>query len=238
MPKYLPNTRFTDCWGSAGDVTFYHRNGECFWRKRAVPQFPGTMLQMEHQSVHLRALEAWRGLKHDVQLLWNGYAQDVVTHKPPYDGQSRMTGHNLFVSAYHGFAQLGSERVPEPVPYEDFPVFDVEFSSAEVSDDGGMGLSFVVSLPNCDDPSRYRVVMKLQLARPGYGQRPGLLRNFTALENCSGSESVVKFQVPDYRDVWDLDLTEYQSYCRFFLIDTKTGYRCLYRKFSFVFQLK
>ena len=51
MPKYLPNTRFSDCWGSAGDVTFYHRDGVCFWRKRACPEFPGTVLQMEQQSI-------------------------------------------------------------------------------------------------------------------------------------------------------------------------------------------
>ena len=80
MPKYLPNTRFSDCWGSAGDVTFYHRDGVCFWRKRSCPEFPGTVLQMEQQSVHARALEAWRNISEDDRQKWIEYAADVVTH--------------------------------------------------------------------------------------------------------------------------------------------------------------
>lgn len=238
MPKYLPNTRFTDCWGSAGDVTFYHRDGVCYWRKRACPEFPGTMLQMEQQSVHLRALEAWRNISDEARELWGKYAQDVVTHKPPFDGLSRMSGHNLFVSAYHGFAHLGEERIPEPEPFEDFPVFGVSFGSAETFDDGMMRMSLRVDLGENGAYSRYRVVARFQLAKVGAGVRPGLMRSFVAVENCSDRECQVDFIIPDYRNVWDLDLDEYTAHCRVFLIDTKTGYRCQYSKFSFAFKLK
>lgn len=238
MPKYLPNTRFSDCWGSAGDVTFYHRDGVCYWRKKACPEFPGTMLQMEQQSVHLRALEAWRNISDEARDLWGKYAQDVVTHKPPFDGLSRMSGHNLFVSAYHGFAQLGEERIPEPVAFEDFPVFAISFSSAETFDDGMMRISLCVDLGENGAFSRYRVVTRLQLAKVGAGVRPGLMRSFVAVENCSDRESQADFLIPDYRDIWDFDLDEYTIHARVFLIDTKTGYRCQYSKFSCDFKLK
>ena len=98
---------FEDCYGSVGDHTFYHRHGKCYYRKRSAPVFPGTMLQMEHQVVHLRALAAWRELPWDTQRLWNKYARPVISHKPPYDNKAHISGQNLFVSAYHGFARLG-----------------------------------------------------------------------------------------------------------------------------------
>ena len=39
-----------DCYGSVGDVTFYHRDGKCFYKDRIRPDFPGTMRQMEQQQ--------------------------------------------------------------------------------------------------------------------------------------------------------------------------------------------
>ena len=66
MPRYFPNSRISDCWGSAGDVTFYHRDGVCFYRKKPVMEFAGTPGQLEQAGIHQRALEAWRGLDHAV----------------------------------------------------------------------------------------------------------------------------------------------------------------------------
>lgn len=233
MSKYLPNTRFSDCWGSVGEVTFYHRNGVCFWRKRACPVFPGTLLQMEHQSVHLRALDAWRKVPHGVQLQWNEYAKDVLSHRPPFDGSSRVTGHNLFVSAYHGFAQLGEEHVPSPMPFEEFPVFDASSASAEAFGDGMMRMLLRVKLGDCGAFSRYRLAARIQLAPVGAGVRPGFMRSFVALENCQDRESDAVFLISDYRDVWDLDLQEYTVHVRYFLIDTLTGYRVRFQSKSF-----
>ena len=56
MPIYHPNTRFSDCWGSAGDVTFYHRDGVCYWRSRDRHSFGGTSAQFKALDVHRRAL--------------------------------------------------------------------------------------------------------------------------------------------------------------------------------------
>ena len=72
MPRYIPSLPFEDCYGSVGEKTYYHRNGICYYKKRARPVFPGTMLQMEHQTVHLRAIAAWQGLEPSVQKEWPG----------------------------------------------------------------------------------------------------------------------------------------------------------------------
>ena len=42
----------------------------------------------------------------DIKEEWNGFASVVEPHKPPFDGSSHITGHNLFVSAYHGLPIL------------------------------------------------------------------------------------------------------------------------------------
>ena len=47
MAKYIPSIPIQDCYGSVGDVTFFHRGDQCFYKKRQKPGFPGTMAQME-----------------------------------------------------------------------------------------------------------------------------------------------------------------------------------------------
>ena len=98
MPLYHPNIRFSDCWSSVGNITFYHRNGKCYWRTKPTPTFPGTLWQQEHQAVHFRALEAWRSLEHQVQKQWSAYARDVTAHRPPFLKENHISGYNLFVS--------------------------------------------------------------------------------------------------------------------------------------------
>ena len=106
MPVYHPNTRFSDCWGSAGDVTFYHRDGACYWRSRDRHSFCGTSAQLKALDVHRRAVDCWKMIPDDIKEEWNGFASVVEPHKPPFDGSSHITGHNLFVSAYHGLPIL------------------------------------------------------------------------------------------------------------------------------------
>ena len=224
MPKYMPNSRFSDCWSSVGEVTFFHRDGVCFWRKRAHPVFPGTMAQMERQSVHLRALEAWRGLEAEVQEKWNSLAVPVHSHRPPFRKDHNISGYNLFVSAYHGFAQIGEEHIPEPAPWRKFPPFSVELAGCE-DVEGVLVIRFRVNMPQESEPTRYRLHTKLQLAAPGGGKRPGYMRMFVAGKNCGGNESIVEVRVPDYKTVWGLDLNAYTMHCRLTLIDTVTGYR-------------
>ena len=233
MPRFVPDTLFSDCWSSVGNVTYYHRNGVCYFRSKAYSEFAGTAEQLEQKGLHQRAIKAWRGLSSKEQNRWRRYAEGVAAHRPPYGDGNSISGYNLFVSAYHGFAQLGAERIPVPVPFEDFPVFDISLATAEVLDGGLMRISFRVKLSDCRAFSRYRLAVRLQLTSVGGGKRPGLMRSFTALDNCQDQESDAVILIPDYRDVWDLDLKEYTVHVRYFLIDTLTGYRVRYQSRSF-----
>ena len=76
---------------------------------------------MKALEVHRRALDCWKTIPDGIKEKWNGFASVVEPHKPPFDGSSHITGHNLFVSAYHGFAILGNEHIPEPVPMMKIP---------------------------------------------------------------------------------------------------------------------
>lgn len=214
-----------------GNITFYHRNGQCYYKKKPVYPFPDTPLQQSKVNLHQRALSVWRKLSHDTQLQWNEYAKGVPSKRPPYDPHTCITGHNLFVSAYHGFAQLGQERIPEPQPYVPFPVISIEYIDAKTLD-GQLHLKFRLTMPKYER-SRYRFHTKLQLTYPGGGKRPGYMRVFLAQENCQDEDDLVTVQIPDYRSVWNLDLQEYKAYCKYTLIDTITGYRNLAQEYSF-----
>ncbi len=237
MPKFKPSIGFSDCWSSVGEITFYHRNGVCYWKKRAHPEFPGTLSQMEAQTVHLRALQAWRSQDRLVQEQWNMLALSVHSHRPPFNKDHHISGYNLFVSAYHGFAQLSNEHVPVPRAYEELPLFSVSYHSASVEEGDTLCIKLRTQLERNVIPSRYRVAVRIQLTTPGSGRRPGYLRSYIAAENCVSTDCVVEVRVPDYKDVWDLDLQEYQVHMRYFLIDTETGYRNNYKKKSFVITL-
>lgn len=236
MPRFIPNMLFSDCWASVGQVSFYHRDGECFWRKKSHPQFPGTPLQLENQAVHSRALKAWKNLDPCVQESWNFYACDVPSRRPPHTTDNHITGHNLFVSAYHGFARLGCEQVPQPCQYDKFPILLCGFNSVEVERDV-MRLRLNVSLKDCRNPQRYRLAVRLQLTRVGAGKRPGYMRSFVAESNLSSCDDVSEIRIPNYRHIWDIDSQEYQVNMRYFLLDTITGYRNMYKTILFSFSL-
>ena len=239
MPLYHPNISFSDCWSSVGNITFYHRNDKCYWRTKPAPLFPGTMRQMDHQAVHLRALASWRLLPHQVQLEWSDYAKEVTAHRPPFLKANHISGYNLFVSAYHGFATMGNEHIPTPKAFEEFPPFDVVFNSAEVVGGSDLILQFSLSVFGAIDPLRYRTLGKIQLVGPGVGCHPGKMRNFLSVEVSSVPQDprIIQFIIPNYREVWGLDLPEYTLHLRYLLIDTSNGYRNLYKKLSCSFSL-
>lgn len=224
---------FNDCWASVGQVTFYHRDGECFWRKKAIPQFKGSPSQMVQQSVHSRALQAWKGLPCSVQELWNAYAKNVVSHRPPFLNDHHISGHNLFVSSYHGFARLGCEQIPTPKPFEIFPQLSCDFHSAKRMNESDLVLRLKTSLGSCNTPNRYRLAVRVQLTKVGAGKRPGYMRTFIAGSNFSASDDIVDIVIPDYRKVWNFDLVEYQVHMRYFLLDTYSGFRNQYKETSF-----
>ena len=237
MPKFNPSIPFQDCYGSVGDLTFYHRNGQCFYKDRIRPLFPGTLLQLEHQAVHLRAIAAWQGLDSSVQKQWNAISPSVIVHRPPFDNKAHMSGYNLFVSAYHGFATLNNEHVPVPIPWEPFPRYALE--AVIGAQPAGSDLlvtvkAFVEDVPMAE---RCRFMMRAQLVAPGRGRDSGKMRNSLAVNVCSRGSQAVVFLLRDYVNTWGLDLQEYTLHCKVVLLDTQSGYRNIWRPFTFQVKL-
>ena len=229
MPVYQPNIKFSDCWSSVGNITFYHRYGKCFFRSRPAPVFPGTLWQQEHQTVHFRALEAWRSLAHQVQRQWSAYARGVTAHRPPFLKENHISGYNLFVSAYHGFATLGNEHVPAPARFAPFPPFHAVFVSAQVIGNADLQLQFSLFVGDSEQPLRYRALGKIQLVEEGRGCHPGKMRNFLSVEASTDPQNprIILFTIPDYRSLWNLDLPAYTLHMRYLLLGTQTGNRNL-----------
>ena len=232
MPRFYPNTRFSDCWASVGNVTFYHRDGICYFRSKAYSEFAGTAEQLENLDLHRRALRAWQGLDYRVQEIWRENARCVAAHRPPFDGRNHISGYNLFVSAYHGFAQLGNEHVPVSQAFVPFPIFSLDYSGCGRDGEGGLSLTFRLTLCGTDEFSRYRVLCKVQLEEPGMGRNPGKMRNFLSASIPSGTSSEIFVTVKDYQSVWGLSLDTYQLHLRYILLDTVTGYRSQYHSLS------
>ena len=232
MAQLRPNLLITDAYGSAGAVTAYHRNGKCFLRQRICPVFPGTSGQLASSSVHLRALQAWRSLPHEEQLRWEPFARVVEPHRPPFDHLARISGNNLFISAYHGFATMGREHIPTPMPFEPFPTFLVSILGASTAA-GTLQIRWNLEMEDSED--RYRLLTKVQLGRPGRGWNTGALRNYLA--EGTANDAAVTTRIPDYVSVYGLDLQTYQVHARCILLDTKTGYRSQFLQVSGVVRL-
>ncbi len=228
MPRFYPNTNFTDCWSSAGNITYYHRNGVCYFRSKAYSEFKGTAGQLEQKQVHHRAILAWQKLPCKQQLKWRRLAIGVPSHRPPFGDGNHISGYNLFVSAYHGFAQLGNEHIPVPRRFEPFPIFSLDFVSCSMGSLFDMELRFRLTMCETDEPSRYRVLGKIQIETSGVGRNPGMMRNYLSKSIPTGTVSGIMFNVPRKR--FDIDML--QLHVRYLLLDTKTGYRSQYHSLS------
>ena len=220
MPKYIPNALISDCYASMGNITFFHKDGECFFKTKARPVFPGTVGQQVQLSIHQRGIRAWKALDHDEQLEWNALAKTVKSKRLPADPSCHICGYNLFMSAYHGFACIGDERIPEPRPLPDFPVVCLELTSATVISNLDLQLSFRITTGHL--PDTLRIIAKIQLTAPGMSSHRGWFRNYVGTRT---DEDHVSFIIPDYKTVSGLDLQEYQVHARHLLIDSESGHR-------------
>ena len=217
MPKYHPNTRFNDCWASVGNITFYHRDGQCYYRTKAQPVFPGTSQQLVQVSIHKRALQAWRNISHEEQLEWNALAAQVRSKRPPYGTKSSISGYNLFVSAYHGYACIGNERVPEPKPMPTFPVISLTYISSSIVGEF-LQVKFNIIFPAADCQN-YTLASRIQLVNLGAGTNPGKMRNYIAELN----DDIATFSIP----LPQSNQKHFTLHMRYFLIDSTTGYRSM-----------
>ena len=215
MPKFHPTPLIQDCWSSIGNITFYHRNGQCYYKRKAHTPFVGSPAQLDQAQVHHRAILAWQQLKYSAQLQWREFAKSVPSHRPPYDNHHHISGYNLFVSAYHGFAQLGREHVPEPQPFPQFPPSSLELLATTCSN-GVVTIRCRLTLTTTDNPKRWHLSARIQLTAPGVGCDPSKMRTYMGIM-CSDNEIV--FNVPNQNN------EDYQVHLRYRLIDSATGYR-------------
>ena len=214
MPKFHPTPIIQDCWSSIGDITFYHRNGQCFWKRKPQTPFVGSPAQLDQAQIHHRAILAWQQLQHSVQLQWRELAKSVPSHRPPYDDNHHISGYNLFVSAYHGFAQLGREHVPVPQPYPDFPISLLELLATTCT--GGVATIRCRLTLATSTPERWHISARIQLTAPGVGCNPSKMRTYMGIRN---PDNEIVFNVPSQ------NTEDCQVHLRYRLIDDKTGYR-------------
>jgi len=237
MIESFPNILVSDVYGSAGGVTAVHKDGKVCLRRKSSARYPGTAAQLEHLAVHRRALAAWRSLAHEVQLVWNGYAQEVEPHRPPFDGKAWISGQNLFVSAYHGFATLGDEHIPVPCRFEGFPGFAVSgIDAVEVDDVLTMRLS-VAGLDGLDT-ERYWLYGQVQVVYVGCGTSSRLKwKSVLSRGACAGG--VADMKIAQWREVWPFigNDKKFSLHMRLVLLDAETGYRSQKWKGNFIVEL-
>ena len=214
MPKFHPTPVISDCWSSIGDITFYHRNGQCYWKRKARTPFVGSPAQLDQAQVHHRSILAWQRQPHSIQLQWNECARTAPSHRPPYNEPHHISGFNLFVSAYHGFAQLGCEHVPVPQPYPEFPISSFQLLATTCSN-GVATMRCRLTLAS-STPDRWHTSARIQLTAPGVGCDPSKMRTYMGIR-CSDNEIV--FNVPNP------NIEGYHVHLRYRLIDEVTGYR-------------
>lgn len=225
MARFRPNIVVSDVFGSAGDITARHVEGETFLVKRSSVRFPGSQAQLKHLEVHRRALAAWREVPHSVQEVWNEYAREAEPHRPPFDHSSWISGQNLFVSAYHGFYTLGREHAPEPVRFESFPGFALSVVSAVVSCED-LVLRFSVAGLEYVEASRYWLYGRVQLVEAGRGKSSRVPWK-SVLVSGPCSCGVAEMVVPEFRSVWPAvdGVSVIGVNVSFVLLDALTGYR-------------
>ncbi|MBO6078652.1 MAG: hypothetical protein J6P66_07870 [Bacteroidaceae bacterium] len=39
MPKFHPTPLIQDCWSSIGNITFFHRNGQCYYKRKPYTHY-------------------------------------------------------------------------------------------------------------------------------------------------------------------------------------------------------
>lgn len=132
--------------------------------------------------MHLRALAAWRTISDNVREKWQQLAASVPAHRPSFFLKNNIIGHNLFVSACHGFYTLGDEHVSTPLPFAPFPSFSVEIIGAEHIGSGQMALRARMTIYGSNTPMRYALLGKIQFSKLGYSYRANRFRNCLATE--------------------------------------------------------
>ena len=170
-------------------------------------------------------MAAWASLNRDTQLKWIEYETTAEPHRPPFDHKAHISGNNLFVSAYHGFALMGDEHTPEPQPFQ-IPPFFVSFDEAIVND-GILRLTVDAHVSPDDNPERYRLYSRLRLTSPGKGYGVRGMKGYLAAGDSSGRMTIT---IPGYTEIWNLTEESFQIQAMSILLDSETGFRSQYQR--------
>ena len=170
-------------------------------------------------------MAAWASLDRDTQLKWIGYETTAEPHRPPFDHKAHISGNNLFVSAYHGFALMGDEHTPAPQPFQ-MPPFAVTFDSAVV-ENGVLKLTVDAHVSLDDNPERYRLYSRLRLTSPGKGYGVRGMRGYLAAGDCSRQMII---SIPGYTEIWNLPKERFQIQAMSIILDSETGFRSQYQR--------
>ena len=161
-----------------------------------------------------------------MQKLWNAYEATAEPHRPPFDHKAYISGNNLFVSAYHGFALMGEEQIPQPHPFRPFPPFVVEFLSASVKA-GCLVLSIDAHLFEIPEAAFYRLYSRIRLTKQGGGFGVIGMKGFLAEGNGSGRMTI---SIPSYTEIWNIPDWAFQIQAQCILLDSRTGFRSQYQR--------
>ena len=142
-------------------------------------------------------------------------------NRPSFDNSHHISGYNLFVSAYHGFDQLGREHVPVPQPFPLFPISHLQLLGVESATAGTLSIHCRLTLQNTDNPERWQPTARIQLTAPGVGCDPSKMRTYMGIRN---PDNEILFNVPSP------NIEDYHVHLRYRLIDEVTGYRNNWQK--------
>ncbi|MCR5276537.1 MAG: hypothetical protein K6D54_02540 [Bacteroidales bacterium] len=171
-------------------------------------------------------MAAWASLDSEIQKQWNAYEVTAEPHRPPFDHKAHISGNNLFVSAYHGFALLGNEHIPHAQPFQALPPFNVSFIDVVVKD-GALLLSVDAHVPQDIEPERYRLYSRLRLMDPGRGYGVRGMRGFLAEGDFS---QLMTISIPGYNGYWSFNDDCFQIQAMCILLDSITGFRSQYQR--------
>ena len=133
--------------------------------------------------------------------------------------KAHISGNNLFVSAYHGFALMGNEHTPAPQPFRMPPPFLVSFEAAIV-EDGDLLLTVDAHVSQDAHPERYRLYSRLRLTYPGKGYGVRGMRGFLAEGDCSGQMTI---RIPAYTEICNLTEERFQIQAMSILLPRDAG---------------
>lgn len=177
-------------------------------------------------------MAAWASLDSETQRLWNSYETGAESHRPPYDHKSHISGNNLFMSAYHGFALMEDEHTPVAHPFLMPPPFLVTFDRATAETET-LCLTVDAHVSQYAQPERYRLYARIRLTDPGKGYGVRGMRGFLAEGDCSQRMTIT---IPEYTEIWNLGSERFQIQAMCILLDSETGFRGQYQRSAAVIE--